>query len=104
MSYLSEISRQIYENTLSREQQLSIVGRLRDAVAKVACAAEVLHQATADGIRILAMRMREVICSPRVGLARQLQVARLEEWPAIVGEALHQSPSKTGFFFAAKAS
>ncbi len=88
----------------AQQRDRAHVGLLGDAMVQETRAAQIPHQAPADGVGIVAMRMAEVVLRPGFGLGRELRVPRLEERPAIVKEAVHQSPSKTGFCFAAKAS
>ena len=71
---------------------------------QVAGAPQVLDQPLADRIRVVAVGVSEVVLRPGLGLAGELAVRSLEKRPLQVREAVHQSPSKTGFFFAANAS
>ncbi|MGC5172514.1 toll/interleukin-1 receptor domain-containing protein [Microbacterium sp. DT81.1] len=73
MTYLSEISHQIYANTLSREQQLSIVGRLRDAMTNAeyydpARELVTLFEGRDDLYAVTERQLREIMALPRPSL------------------------------------
>jgi hypothetical protein len=74
---------------LAQEGDRAHVGRLGRRMVQVAGAAEVLHQPPADRVGVLAVGVREAFARPRVRLARELLVPRLEEGPAVVREAVH---------------
>ncbi|MNC96013.1 hypothetical protein D3C83_132710 [compost metagenome] len=73
-------------------------------MAQVTGAAEVLNQAPADRIRVVAMGVAEVLLRPGVGLPRELGVFLLKKRPVVMREPVHQSPSNAGFCLAANAS
>src|SRR5712675_2967432 len=68
--------------------------------------AHLLHQSAADGILVRVVRVGKTRRGPVLCRARELRVPRLEEGPIQMREPVHepQSPSKTGFCFATKAS
>jgi hypothetical protein len=88
----------------AQQRDRANVGPLRHAVVEESGAAQVLHQALADRIRVRAAGVREVRVRPRVGLDRELRMPLLEKGPVVVFEPVHQSPWNRGFCFAANAS
>ena len=74
-----------------------------DGVAQPARCAQLLHQAAAFGIDIVAMLVAHGLLRPAVERNRKFAVPRFEERPAQVFERVHQSPLKTGLPLATKA-
>jgi hypothetical protein len=59
-------------------------------MAEEARASQILDQAPADRVGILAVREAQAFLAEALGLLRQGCVPRLEERPAVVRESFHQ--------------
>ncbi len=74
---------------LAQDRDRAHVVRIGHRMVEIPGAAEVLHQALADGVGVVSMRMAEVIACPGLGLGRQLGVVRVKERPGVMGKAVH---------------